>query len=1063
MESELNFEEQLVSYLSSGKVVDDRLMVKDRAAEYVANRQLWKYEPEIKTTADLWDNFKAIVYRHNRNVLDHELSVNEFNQVKKTITDLQTPYEAGQFIYGYGGKTQVEIDLDDGRHVFLTIFDQDKVGAGDTVYQVVTQIEREPVINGMPSRRFDTTLLINGLPIIQIEEKKASHDAFEALNQMHQYIIERQYTGIFSTLQILIGMTPNSIRYMANTTADKFNKDFAFTWQRKEDNMPVRNWKEFSDLMLSIPMAHQMATNYMILDGTKNHQMLKVMRSYQVYATQAVIDKIKHADFEYGTNKLGYIWHTTGSGKTITSFKTAWLASRLPNVNKVVFVVDRIALTRQTNANYKAYDPDASEDVAGVVQGTNNTNDLRRKLKSNDRSIIVTSVQKLDALVKRDNFTAPDKNIVFIVDEAHRSTGGNSFSTIQNKFKKAVWVGYTGTPMFDDTTKGLRTEDIFGPLLHAYTIREAIADKNVLGFKVDFETTISEDKMKQDYLPGFFKQQHPDWTDEQIEERVNNLTPDDIDDQINPSFYDENPQHIREVVKDIYKNWKVRSQDGRYNALLTTHVGGNKASTPMAMMYFDEFQRVNQEHRENGGQILKVGVTFSYNTNNSDNMVENNTGLHRAIKQYNQEFGTNFSLDSVDEYNQDLVSRLDKSADDGKYLDLVIVVDRLLTGFDAPGLNTLYVDRTLKGANLIQAYSRTNRIEKMETKSWGQVVNYRWPVQNEKLMNEALAIYANKDSADLTDEERQQQNVDNGITAPKFADLLAETQEYVSRLRELTTDFEQLPPSESDKTEMASVIRKYTINVNKLKQYANNSESEQIDGFDPNDPDSLTKLIGMSPQEEETLTYSLGNDLKRWLSEHKQIPLEQLELEITHIKDVKVNYDYLKELVEQLVNQVHDHDTEGVEATKKSIKQIVDTIDDEKHANDIRQMVNDIAEGNYPAAEDNVTYPLEIDDLDAFIAKHSTRSIKQRVLKFQINWGLTQVIKEADLRAMLLNHRFGMDDLDNDNALTELLKDASSQYKDYAQDEAVVKLSKIKYRNQLRDAIKKFADELVKM
>src|SRR3712207_3044561 len=413
---------------------------------------------------------------------------------------------------------------------------------------------------------------------------------------------------------------------MANTTSDKFNKDFAFNWQRKSDNTIVRNWKEFADSMLSIPMAHQMATNYMILDGTKNKQTLKVMRPYQVYATQNVIENLKQVDFELGTNKVGYIWHTTGSGKTITSFKTAWLASRMPKVDKVVFVVDRIALTKQTNENYRAYDPDASEDMVGSVQNTCNTNDLSRKLKSKDNNIIVTSVQKLDTLVKRKSFKSPDKNIVFIVDEAHRSTGSENFEKIQKAFKKSAWVGYTGTPMFDETTNGLRTEDIFGPLLHAYTIREAIADRNVLGFKVDFETTIDEEQMKSKYLPSFYRERYPKWTEEKIIEKINNLTQEDMDDAVEPSFYDENPEHVRLVVQDIFKNWKNRSNEGKYNALFTTHVGGGKASTPMAMMYFNEFQRVNEENKKNGGQTLKVAVTFSQNSSNNDNMIATNQG-----------------------------------------------------------------------------------------------------------------------------------------------------------------------------------------------------------------------------------------------------------------------------------------------------------------------------------------------------------------------------------------------------------------------------------------------------
>ncbi|MEG1301693.1 MAG: DEAD/DEAH box helicase family protein, partial [Erysipelotrichaceae bacterium] len=402
--------------------------------ENISGTKQWHYEKEIRSTDALWNNFKQILEQHNQRTLNHTLSVVEFNQVKKIISSINTPYEAGQFLYGLNGVSQIEINLDDGRHVYLTVFDQKQVGAGDTVYQVVNQIVRPAVISGKENRRFDTTLLINGLPIIQIEEKNDKRDINEALNQMHQYIDENQYRDIFSTLQILVAISPNNVKYMANTTTDKFNKDFAFNWQRKEDNQIVRNWKEFASSMLSIPMAHQMATNYMILDGTKNKQTLKVMRPYQVYATQKVIEGIKNVDFESGNNKIGYVWHTTGSGKTITSFKTAWLASRMPKVDKVVFVVDRIALTKQTNDNYKAYDPDGSvgeESKPGSVQGTFSTNDLNRKLKNKDNSIIVTSVQKLGTLVNRKNYKVPDKHIVFIVDEAHRSTAGNNFSMIQ--------------------------------------------------------------------------------------------------------------------------------------------------------------------------------------------------------------------------------------------------------------------------------------------------------------------------------------------------------------------------------------------------------------------------------------------------------------------------------------------------------------------------------------------------------------------------------------------------------------------------------------------------------
>lgn len=1062
--NEEQFESELIQYICNGTVSDtanfEWATVKDKRIDFVVKTKLWKYEPSIKTTEQLWENFKRILEQHNQSTLEHPLSTVEFNQVKRIISSIQTPYQAGQFLYGLNGVSQIEIDLDNGRHVFLTVFDQKQIGAGDTVYQVVNQIVRPAVITGKQNRRFDTTLLINGLPIIQIEEKCDTHDVNEALNQVHQYIDENQYRDIFSTLQVLVAITPNNVKYMANTTAENFNKDFAFNWQRKSDNEVVRNWKEFADSMLSIPMAHQMATNYMILDGTKNKQSLKVMRPYQVFATQNAIDGLKKVDFDLGTNKVGYIWHTTGSGKTITSFKTAWLASRMPKIEKVVFLVDRIALTRQTNENYRAYDPDSADDVIGSVQDTKNTTDLSRKLRSKDTSIVVTSIQKLDKLIKRKSFKPPKKNIVFIVDEAHRSTGGDSFEAIQKVFKHAAWVGYTGTPTFDEAAQGFRTEDIFGPLLHAYTIREAIADRNVLGFKIDFETTIDEKTMKEKHLPQFYRKQHPKWTDEKIKKKIASLSQEDMDDAIEPSFYDENPEHVKEVVEDIFNNWRNRSNEGRYNALLTTHVGGGRASTPMAMMYFEEFQRINASRRQAGQQTLKVAVTFSQNTSNSDGQLETNRGLHDAIQAYNEEFGTKFGMDDVSGYTQDVTSRLNKSASDGVFLDIVIVIDQLLTGFDAPELNTLYVDRTLKGASLIQAYSRTNRIANMQEKPWGRIVNYRWPAHNEKLMNKALAIYANKDSANLSDEELLDQNVQDGIAAPRFEDVFDVVKSKVVKLSDLTNEFTKLPPSEKQKDYMLDLLREYNSGIAKLKQY----NLEEVDGkkigFNYDNPDELISALGMTATQEVMLTTVLTNELKTHVAKEKRIPFCQIELQLTHIKDVKIDFDYLTELIEKLLNQVHDGKTEEAKTTQGKINQFANGLEDRNYSSSIINAAIAIVKGLFPPEGSNFKYPARLNDSELVIQQANTISLDRTFLDFRVKWGITDIITSAEMRELFSRHHFGMQDLDDTGQIRDIITQASSHYKTLAHDEEVQSLSKIKYRNSLREAIYRLADEL---
>lgn len=1065
MMKEAQFESELIRYLTGESDVNmENTSVIRETSSYIVKTKLWEYKPEIKTTDALWENFKQILEQHNQKTLDHPLSVVEFNQVKNIISNLHTPYQAGQFLYGLNGVSQIEIDLDDGRHVFLTVFDQKQIGAGDTVYQVVNQVRRPAVIAGKKDRVFDTTLLINGLPIIQIEEKNSLRNVDEALNQMEQYVAENQYRDIYSTIQILVAITPNNVKYMANTTADRFNKDFAFHWQRREDNTIVRNWKEFADNVLSIPMAHQMATNYMILDGTKNKETLKVMRPYQVYATQRVIEEIKRTDFESGNNKIGYIWHTTGSGKTITSFKTSWLASRLPNVDKVVFVVDRIALTRQTSENYRAYDPDGElgdETRLGNVWDTNNTNDLSRKLKSKDNHIIVTSVQKLGTLVSRKSFKASEKNIIFIVDEAHRSTGGDNFSKIQKAFKRAAWIGYTGTPMFDETASGICTEDIFGPLLHAYTIREAIADRNVLGFKVDFETTIDEEKIRTEYLPEFYHQRYPKWTDEQISNKIENLTEEDIDEAIEPSFYDENLEHINLVVEDIFKNWRNRSGEGRYNGILTTRVGGGKASTPMAMMYFREFQRVNDEQKKQGKQTLKVALTYSLNSSNSDNQLESNQGLHEAMDAYNREFDTKFDMNDVTGYIEDVTSRLNKTAEDKNYLDLVIVVDQLLTGFDAPELNTLYVDRILRGAGLIQAYSRTNRIADMQNKPWGNIVNYRWPSLNEKLMNKALAVYANKDSANMSEEERKQQNEKDGIIAHSFQTAHEEVKKVVQELRVITNQFESVPASEKKKEEMLQLLRQYNIGMAKLKQYAPEVVEGKEEGFDYEQPDQLLRSLGMEPEEEVMLTTVLSNELKQQLAKQKKISIHQIELKMTHVKDVKVDYDYLTELVEKLLNQVHEKDEAGVYETKEKIYQFANGLEDRGYAGKIINAADAIAKGLYPT-DPNFKYPAKLDTgSEQIIQEASDVSLDRLLQEFRIKWGLIDVVTSAKMRMLFDRHRYGVQDLDDTGQIRDIVGKGSKDYAALSHDKEVQSLSRIKYRNKLREAIYELADRLV--
>ncbi|MGG3925907.1 HsdR family type I site-specific deoxyribonuclease [Metabacillus fastidiosus] len=1013
-QSESAFENEVIDYLTK-----------------IGGVKQWEYKKEIKTTEQLWDNFKTILEQNNRARLDEPLSVTEFNQVKKIITSIESPYQAGQFLYGVNGVSEIEVDLDNGKHVFLTVFDQAQVGGGNTIYQVVNQIQRPKVIDGKPNRRFDVTLLINGLPIIQIELKKALHSTTESLNQMEQYIAEKQYSGIFSTLQILIAMTQFDIRYMANTPLQSFNRAFAFNWQNEEDARPIRSWKTFADKVLSIPMAHDMATRYMVLDGTKSKESIKVMRPYQVYATKRVLDKVRKFDFKYDDGKLGYIWHTTGSGKTITSFKTAWLASRLSNVDKVVFLVDRIALTNQTADAYKAYDPVAGfEGKTGVVGDTANISDLHRKLtKKSDKNIIVTSIQKMSRYVARDSFKPLNENILFIVDEAHRSTGDGTenegmLETIRKAMPNSAWVGYTGTPKFPET------REIFGELLHAYTIKEAIADKNVLGFNVEFKETI---------------------------EAPENPSEDDIDDNVRGSVYDYSSEHVNLVVKDIFDNWKKRSNERKYNALFTVHVGGNKASTPRAMEYFDKFAEENANRPAD--KRLKVAVSFSADTSNSIHQLKTNENLHRAIKVYNAMFGTAFDMTTVKAYTEDLARRLNKTADDGNYLDLVIVVDQLLTGFDAPEMNTLYIDRTLKGGNLIQAYSRTNRMHNLIDKPWGNVVNYRWPEQNEYEMNKAFAIYSNRASADeqLSLEDLKEGNEESGIISKPFSKVQTEMQEVIKKLSTLTDNFVQLPPSEKAQDEVFENLKEYNRLLSQLKQYTEDDDKNPISAYD--NPEEFYERLGITEEQEVILTTVIAGELKERRAKREDIDISQVNLSMVHIHDVTINYDYLIDLIARMADEVHANDMSKAENTRDEIHLEIAKSDNEKEKSKMRNFVSKIFSKEFEF--DNYPAPRSVEKMNQAMDKAQKETNIQLVTNFIRTWGLDNSIKPKELEKLIKKHRLGQEDMDKQGELTAIMNDARADYKEIAV-EKIATLSWVRYRIEFRKAFYEMADEIKK-
>lgn len=530
---------------------------------------------------------------------------------------------------------------------------------------------------------------------------------------------------------------------------------------------------------------------------------------------------------------------------------------------------------------------------------------------------------------------------------------------------------------------------------------------------------------------------------------------------IEPSFYDNNLDHVKLVVEDIFKNWRNRSNDGAYNAMLTTHVGGNRPSTPMALMYFEEFERVNQARQEQGLPTLKVGITFSMSTNNSDNQLTTNDGLLRAMKHYNKMFGTSFGLDDVSGYTQDLTTRLNRTAQDRQYLDIVIVVDQLLTGFDAPQLNTLYVDRTLKDAMLIQAYSRTNRIADNQGKPWGRIVNYRWPTKNEELMNRALSIYANKHSADIQETLVDTKAlVDTGVLAKPFKEQFEEVKQVVNRLADMTDNFTEVPASEAKQEEMFNLMRIYSAGMSKLKQYDPDVVNGEDIGFDYDNPDELVTLLGMTPEQEEMLTTSLYNDLKERIAENHDVPVAQIELRMIHVKQISVNYDYLTELIEALMNAVHEKRMDAAADYREKINDFAMALDDRQYAKQINNAVDAIYKGTYPPEGKDIQYPVKLTSLEV-IEDVNTMIMKDDIFDFRLKWGIIDVISNDEILDLFSRHTAGKQDLDSTGRISKLKKDARAEYQAKAQDADIVSLNKIKYGNELVAALYKFADSYI--
>ena len=744
----------------------------------------WNEVIKNPTEEELVENWASIIYDNNREIDklgNYPLTASEMQQVMDTVNMKGSPYEMNRFINGKQVciKRDNEADTNNfGKEVYLKIFDPMEISSGQSRYQIARQPRFKTADDMMGDRRGDMMLLINGMPVIHIELKRSKIDVSQACYQIKRYVHEGVFqSGIFSMVQIYVAMTPEETLYFANPGGeDRFQKQFYFHWE-DFNNQVVSDWKQVASNLLSIPMAHQMVGFYTIADD--KDKTLKVLRSYQYFAVSRISDVVKKTNWDDHLHRGGYVWHTTGSGKTMTSFKSAQLIAASGDADKVVFLLDRIELALQSLDEYRGFAGDGDE-----IQDTADTSILLDKLKStdNDDRLIVTSIQKMSN-IKEGAPTAGggtitrelidkigQKRLVFIIDECHRSVFGDMLISIKHTFPRALLFGFTGTPVFKENAKNeITTGTLFGNELHKYTIANGIPDGNVLGFDPYMVNTYDDNELRE--LVAFhqidlkLKERNPDepiskkTTEDYLklideDEELRNIYGRFVNKLQMPETYTENgkqmkgieaylPRDIYEcdkhhiaVANDIMKSREKLSKNGKFHAMLATK------NIPEAIAYYQLFKKYHPS--------LNVVAVFDSNIDNSDGGIVREDAICEMLTDYNAKYGMNYKLANYAQYKKDVAKRLAHKkpyigieGDHSQQIDLLIVVTQMLTGYDSKWINTLYVDKVMKYVDIIQAFSRTNRLFGPD-KPFGTIKYYTKPYTMEQNINDALDVYVDR-------------------------------------------------------------------------------------------------------------------------------------------------------------------------------------------------------------------------------------------------------------------------------------------------------------------------------
>ena len=984
----------------------ERILEEKLIEQLVYGDSQWTYRKDLKTEEDLWENFKYILEQNNKDRLNGEpLSDTEFEQVKNQL-QFSSFYKAGEWLVGENGKVQVHVQRDTER-LHLVVMNHEHIAGGSSVYEVINQYEAlksdEDAGISERDRRFDVTLLINGLPMIHIELKNKQHSYMEAFRQIKKYIGEGKFTGIFSAVQMFVVSNGVDTRYFAAASDTELNEKFMSGWVDRE-NKPVSDYLDFAKSVLRIPEAHEMIARYTVLD--KDAKRLILLRPYQIHAIESIREASK-------TTKSGYVWHTTGSGKTLTSYKaTRNLLMDIPSIDKAIFLIDRRDLDTQTTMAFQAYANNDSIDV----DETSNVTDLKNKLKSGDRQVIVTTIQKLQILIsKRIIEDTPEyrkiKNlkIAFVVDECHRAVTPKTKRELEHFFGRSLWYGFTGTPRFPENPYPQlgdlprTTKDLYGECLHKYTIQNAIHDNAVLGFQVEHNG------------------------------------PKQITDETDTSAYD-NEAHMLKVLDVILNKsyYKLGFQNGKgetYEGLLTT------SSIQLAQKYYDLLLRVKKGETslkidERIRQVLpdfpKFAITYSV-TENEEGSHVNQQKMQRSLDEYNRMFGTKYELSQIQSYNGNLNKRLARK--DAKFksrneqLDLVIVVDRLLTGFDAPCLSTIFIDRQPMGPHdLIQAFSRTNRIFN-RNKTYGQIVTFQAPKLFRKSVDDAVKLYSagSTGSTFVADWEEVEPAFRKALAAlrisaetpDEIADMsLKEKKVFVKIFQNFDRLFAQL---KSFTKYEDSMLEEYCITQKEYEDYAgyyqNAMEEIRIANGDGKD----------QPGDDETQPADLDYELMAY-------------------SNTKIDYEYIINLIQNIVTPDEDSEDSSPEERQKRI-------------DEVKQYVCELQKTNSKVAKimTDLIYEIEMDDrkfrgksILNIMEKMKYDCIDKVVSDFCTTW----YASKEDVMYAAMHYRNGK--IPNESVIKDTINYA--EYK-AAQEKP---LPKFKYNRRCIEELGKILDEEIK-